>query len=82
MEKKKRAIQAVEWLIVVALIVLISIIGLKTKDRLQEVNEMVSMEDTKLVLYEGPKSLRDATKDDLKAAKEKDREFSKGNMNK
>ena len=76
MERKKKVLKIAEWLLVLALFVSLSAVALKTRDRLQEVKEIVSMQDTKLVLYEGPKSLKDATKDDLKAAKEKDREFS------
>ncbi|HHX13086.1 MAG TPA: hypothetical protein GX731_09700, partial [Clostridiales bacterium] len=76
MERKKLIVEIVEWLVLVGLIVLLFIIATKTRDRLEEVKEMVNMEDTKLVLYEGPKSLRDASKEDLKAAKEKDRDFS------
>ncbi|TAH73713.1 MAG: hypothetical protein EWM47_02605 [Anaerolineaceae bacterium] len=76
MEKRKRVLGIVEWLLVLVLMALLSVIALKTKDRLGEVKEMVSMQDSKLVLYEGPKSLKDASPEDLKAAKEKDREFS------
>lgn len=76
MESKKQVFGIVEWLVVLLLIVLLSVLAIRTKDRLGEVKEMISMEDSKLVLYEGPKSLRDATKEDLKAAKEKDRDFS------
>lgn len=76
MERKKLIFGIVEWLVLVGLIVLFFITAIRTKDRLDEVKEMINMEDTKLVLYEGPRSLRDTTKEDLKVAKEKDRDFS------
>ena len=38
--------------------------------------EVISIQETKLVLYEGPKSLRDATKEDLVSANESAKDFS------
>ena len=76
MESKKRLFSIVEWFVILLLIVFLFLLAIKTRDKLSVVKDMVSMEESKLVLYQGPKSLRDATKEDLKAAKEKDRDFS------
>jgi len=76
MERKKQVLGIVEWIVVLALAVVLSIAVIYTRDRLQEVDQMVSMQDSKLVLYEGPKSLKDATADDLKSAAESERDFS------
>lgn len=76
MEKKKKILGGIEWGLFIALIGLLAFAAFYTRNRLQEVKEMVNMSDSRLVLYEGPKSLKDATADDLKAAKEKDRDFT------
>ncbi|MDF2538987.1 MAG: hypothetical protein K0S76_2008 [Herbinix sp.] len=76
MEKKKRVLGIVEWIIVVALIGSLTYTAIYTKNRLQEVDEMINMTDSKLVLYEGPKSLKDATEGDLKALKERERDIA------
>ncbi|MDF2942711.1 MAG: hypothetical protein K0S01_1569 [Herbinix sp.] len=76
MEKKKRGLGIVEWIIVVLLIAALGWSYLNTRNRLQEVGEMINMGDSKLVLYEGPKSLKDATPEDLKTVGEKMRDYS------
>lgn len=76
MEKKKRVLGIVEWIVVLILAAGLSVIAIYTKDRLQEVDAMVSMQDSKLVLYEGPKSLKDATAEDLETVTERERDFS------
>jgi hypothetical protein len=76
MEKKKQVLGIVEWSLVFVLTVSLAFLAIHAKNRLQEGKEMISMENSKLVLYEGPKSLRDATPEDEKAAKEIDRDFS------
>ena len=76
MEVKKKGKGIVEWII--GLLLVISFVGLAvyTKGRLDEVAQMVSMEDSKLVLYEGPKTLKDATAEDIMSASELDRNFA------
>jgi hypothetical protein len=76
MEKKKRILEIAEWLIIITLMITTSILAIMVKERLQAVKEMANMQDSKLVLYQGPTSLKDATEDDLKAAKEIEREFA------
>jgi hypothetical protein len=76
MEKRKRGFAIVEWFVVVILIAGILWSYLYTRNRLHEVGEMINMGDSKLVLYEGPKSLKDATAEDLKTVGEKIRDYS------
>lgn len=76
MEGKRKSIGILEWLIGIILIVALVVIAVYTKGRLDDVAQMVSMADSKLVLYEGPKSLKDATAEDIKSASEKDRDFT------
>lgn len=76
MEKRKRILGAIEWGLLIVFAGLLAFVAFYTGNRLQEVEAMVNMSDSRLVLYEGPKSLKDATPEDLKAAKEKDRDFS------
>jgi hypothetical protein len=76
MENKKRILAAVEWLLVVLLLAVGFWSYLHTKNRLQEVSVMTDMSSSKLVLYEGPKSLKDATTEDLKTTNEMGRDFS------
>lgn len=73
---KNKMIQVLQYVLITAL--LLSILGLLyvSYQRLQMKNEVVLIKDTKLVLYEGPQSLRDATEDDLKATSESLRDFS------
>ncbi|MHB8131052.1 MAG: type II secretion system protein, partial [Mobilitalea sp.] len=76
MKKKKSGFGIVEWLIVIVLLASLLWMAINTRDRLQEVEAMINMGDSKLVLYEGPKSLKDATSEDLKTVGEKLRDFS------
>jgi len=76
MEGKKKSRGIAEWMIVVLLLVALTGVILFTKGKSEEVSKMISMEDSKLVLYEGPKSLKDATKEDLKTTGELVRDFS------
>ena len=70
MGRTKRVLGIVEWIVVLALVVTLIVVVVYTRDRLKEVDQMTSMQDSKLVLYEGPKSLKDATEEDLKTASE------------
>ncbi len=76
MNKKKMILAVTEWLLVVLLIAGAAWGYLRIHNRLDEVANMVDMSDSKLVLYEGPKSLKDATPEDLKAANETARDFT------
>jgi hypothetical protein len=76
MEKKKLVVGIIEWLILIVLAGVLTWLAFSTKDRISEVSNMTDMSDSKLVLYEGPKSLKDATPEDLKPASEKQRDFS------
>jgi hypothetical protein len=76
MEKKKLVLGIMEWTVVLILVGLAVWLILQTKNRMQEVSEMINMNDSKLVLYEGPKSLKDATLEDLKTAGEDMRDIS------
>ena len=76
MQVRKRILTIVEWMLVLVFIVTLFKIVVYTSERKQEVKQMISIQNTKLVLYEGPKSLKDATDADLVAAKETARDFS------
>lgn len=74
--KKGVVIQSIEWLLAAALIVL-AVFGVNyVNSRTSEVSKMINFDDSKLVLYDGPKSLRDATDEDLKNTGEKLRDFA------
>lgn len=74
--KKGVLIQTFEWLILVALIFL-AVLGVsQIKSKTVEVSKMVNFSDSKLVMYDGPKSLKDAKEEDLKTTGEKLRNFS------
>jgi|GEM_PF-4589537 len=53
MEKKKQVLGIVEWSLVFVLTVSLAFLAIHAKNRLQEGKEMISMENSKLVLYEG-----------------------------
>lgn len=74
--KKNQFKGLLEWSILCILMISIILIGLLTKERIIEVANMIDMSDSKLVLYEGPKSLADATEEDMKTANEKSRDFT------
>ena len=70
------------WGNIVCLILLVALvfagfIGIqKLQERKQEQEKWTEIEQAKVVLYEGPKSLRDATGEDLKNTSEQGRDFS------
>ena len=70
------------WGNIVCLILLVALvfagfIGIqKLQERKQEQEKSTEIEQAKVVLYEGPKSLRDATGEDLKNTSEQGRDFS------
>lgn len=76
MKKKNIGLTIAEWVILAALAGVLVWLGLATKDRQDAVAAMVDMGDSKLVLYEGPKSLKDATPEDLKTVGETMRDFT------
>ncbi len=62
-------------LIVILLVAAISAIP-TLREGLAAQEEQKELENSKVILYEGPKSLRDATEEDLKNTAEKNRDFS------
>lgn len=74
--KKGVLMQTIEWLMAAVLIVL-AVMGFRyVNGKTAEVSKMIDFNDSKLVLYEGPKSLKDATEEDLKTTGEKLRNFT------
>lgn len=59
--------------IIVILILAVVLLAQDIKRQKEEIERKQCMQETKVVLYEGPKSLRDATEEDLKNASEKGR---------
>lgn len=76
MKKKNVGLAVAEWILLLALAGVLLWLIISTRDRIQEVSVMTDMGNSKLVLYEGPKSLKDATEEDLKTANEQNRDFS------
>ena len=76
MKKKNIGLAITEWILLLGLAGVLVWLGLSTKERQEAVEAMTDMSASKLVLYEGPKSLKDATEEDLKTASEEDRDFS------
>ncbi len=76
MKKKNLGLAIAEWIIFLALGGVLAWLAFGTKERMQEVSAMIDMGESKLVLYEGPKSLKDATDEDLKTVNESQRDFS------
>ncbi len=76
MERRKQVIAIVELVLILVLIVTLVGVIVYTREKKQEVKQMISIQNSKVVLYEGPKSLKDATEADLMAAKETARDFS------
>ncbi|MDF2908626.1 MAG: hypothetical protein K0R34_3947 [Herbinix sp.] len=75
--EKKKWIPAITEGILVVLLLAGGVWGyLQIQDRLAEVSSMTDMSASKLVLYEGPKSLKDAMDKDLKTVNEMGRDFS------
>ncbi len=73
---KKKMTAVAEWILLAALAVAVILLVFAVKDRKETVSAMVDMSNSKLVLYEGPKSLKDATAEDLKTVNETQRDFS------
>ncbi len=76
MKKWKLGLAVAEWVVLLALAGALVWFGLGTRDRIKEVDAMIDMGNSKLVLYEGPKSLKDAAEEDLKTVNEQQRDFS------
>lgn len=76
MKKKSIGLTLIEWALLALLAGTLVWLIFATKNRQETVSAMVNMGDSKLVLYEGPKSLKDATPEDLKTVGEKQRDFS------
>lgn len=75
MLKKRKSIIIESVLIAILLVaVLLSTLWVKEEVDLAKADNV--LKNAKLVLYEGPKSLKDATQEDLKAVSEKQRDFS------
>lgn len=73
---KKKGIALVQWLVIFVLVITAGVAGKNLRDRSLEVSRMMNYENTKLVLYEGPESLKDATAKDLVSASEKERNYA------
>lgn len=71
---KARAI--IEYTIILALLVATVFGGIKLKNMQELKKEAMSLQNSKVVLYEGPKTLKDATEEDLKNTAENNRDFS------
>lgn len=76
MNKKKMGLAIAEWLILLLLAGSLIWLAMTTNSRLKEVSNMIDMGGSRLVLYEGPKSLKDATAEDLKTVNEQQRDYS------
>lgn len=72
--KKHTAI--VEWILIIVLIVSIGVIWMIASANRAGNEEAALLNQAQVVLYEGPKTLRDATAEDLEAAPETDKDFS------
>ncbi|WFR59733.1 glycosyl hydrolase family 28 protein [Anaerocolumna sp. AGMB13025] len=76
MEGKKTRSGVSEWIFALVLLILCGGIFTYIHLKAAEVKQVISLKDAKLVLYEGPKSLKDATAADLINTSEKLRDFS------
>ncbi|GAA4653113.1 hypothetical protein GCM10023142_02510 [Anaerocolumna aminovalerica] len=76
MEKGKKVMEFAQWFVIFALIIIAVFAGKRLKDRTKEISRMLNYEGSKLVLYEGPKSLQDAKPEDLLSESEKQRNFA------
>lgn len=65
-----------EWGMILILVVVAAVSGIHLMKKTDEVANMTNYEGSKLVLYEGPKSLKDATPQDLVSTSEKERSFA------
>ncbi len=76
MGSRKKTVMIIEWFAILTLIITAVAAGIHLKGRTEEAGSMISYEGSRLVLYEGPKSLKDATAEDLVSAGEKERNFA------
>lgn len=76
MEKGKKVMEFAQWFVIFALIIIAVFAGKHLMDRTKEVSKMINYEGSRLVLYEGPKSLQDAKPEDLISVSEKQRNFA------
>ena len=75
MEQKKKI--GIGWIIIDVILVIIAIVSLFLLQKMSaDYKDALTWNDAKLVLYEGPKSLQDATEEDLKSAPENARDFT------
>lgn len=65
-----------ELLLIILLLAAIVISGIFVRNKAERALQTNALMNSKLVLYEGPKSLRDATKEDLEAASENGRDIA------
>ena len=80
MEQKKKI--GIGWIIIDVILVIISIVSLFLLQKMSaDYKDALTWNDAKLVLYEGPKSLQDATEEDLKSAPENARDFTTNKNN-
>ena len=75
MEEKKKS-RAPEYILIVFLLVIAGILAFMIKGRMAQREDGKKYADSKLVLYDGPMSLKDASKEDLKATGETLRDFT------
>lgn len=66
----------IETILIVLLLLAVMTSAIHIKKEIDTRKDYNIMENAKLVLYEGPKSLKDASAEDLKAVSEKQRDFS------
>lgn len=76
MGKRSKELAAAEWILLVLLATATVMMVFAVKNKHEKVNSMVDLSNSRLVLYEGPKSLKDAAAGDLKTANETQRDFS------
>ncbi len=77
MEGKKHRKGIIEWVVVAVLVVILAGTCYYTKGKMDDVkNVEAPLPSAKIVLYEGPKSLKDAAAEDIALATEYRRDFS------
>lgn len=75
MEQKKKS--GILWIIIDILLLAVIVVAVVMMMQMSEsYKDARTWDDAKLVLYEGPKSLQDATEDDIKSAPENARDFT------
>lgn len=73
MSQKFRKLEGIAIVILFVCLIGLSVMVVNKK---RPAKEVISIQETNLVLYEGPKSLRDATEEDLVSANESSKDFS------